>query len=123
MHKADFREINKDQITRIAKEKKHNGCSLVVMTGYVDKEGKAVIAYSYDSKGAVETFKCIGENEVPSITDVYGTAAEWFEEEISELMDVTFTGLCKKGRLFLPEEFDGSGQILVAPMSELRKKI
>jgi hypothetical protein len=30
-------------------------------------------------------------------------------------------GLKKLGRLFLPDDFDGSGQILVLPISELKK--
>lgn len=122
MHKADFSDISKSMIPEIAKKMKGNGCSIVVITGYTDKEGKPVVAYSYDVDGEVKTYKCTGEWKVPSITDIYGTAAEWFEEEISELMGVEFEGLNKKGRLFLPEEFDGSGQIIVSPLSELRKK-
>lgn len=37
-------------------------------------------------------------------------------------MDIEFDGLNKGDRLFLPDDFDGSGQILVTPMEELRKK-
>lgn len=122
MHKADFRDITKEQIIKIAEEKKRNGCFLTVIVGYHDKDGKPVIAYSYDSNGDIETYKCSNENVLPSITPVYGAAAEWFEEEISELMEVKFEGLEKKDRLFLPEEFDGSGQIIVTPLSELREK-
>lgn len=122
MHKADFRDINKKQILSTAEEMKKKGCALVVISGYVDKEGKTCLAYSYDVGGAVVTYKCTGENSVPSITEVYGTAAEWFEEEISELMGVEFKGLKNCGRLFLPEEFDGSGQIIVSSLEELRKK-
>jgi len=122
MHKADFREIKKEEIISIAGQKKESGCPLVVIVGYMDKEGKPVIAYSYDVGGEIETYKCIGENKLPSITGIYGVAAEWFEEEIEELMEVEFEGLQRKGRLFLPDDFDGSGQIIVLPMSELTKK-
>lgn len=123
MHKADFKEMTGEQIVSVAKEKKDSGCTLVVIVGYYDKEGKPVITYSYDVNGAIETFCCRGESTLPTITGIYGLAAEMFEEEISELMEVKFEGLDKKGRLFLPEEFDGSGQILVTSMSELRKNI
>lgn len=122
MHRADFSDISKNMIPEIAKKMKGNGCSLVVIAGYADKEGKPVVAYSYDVDGEVKTYKCTGEWNVPSLTGIYGTAAEWFEEEISELMGMEFEGLNKTGRLFLPEEFDGSGQIIVSPLSELNKK-
>lgn len=121
MHKADFNDISREQIIETAKAKKEKGCSLAVIAGYTDKEGKPVIAYSYDDRGNIETYKCTNESSVKSITSVYGIAAEWFEEEISELMGIEFIGLEKKGRLFLPEEFDGSGQIIVSPLSELKK--
>lgn len=122
MHKADFNEIGKEQIIEIAREKKEKGCSLTVIVGYTDKEGEPVIAYSYDDNGSIQTYKCTNEKSVESITPVYETAAEWFEEEISELMGIEFAGLEKKDRLFLPEEFDGSGHIIVSSLSELRKK-
>mgnify|MGYP000953344726 CR=1 FL=1 len=122
MHKADFKEITTDDVVRIASGMKSKGCSIVTITGYVDKESRPVVAYSYDVNGNVETYSLRGENVIPSITGIYGIAAEWFEEEITELMKVDFDGLDNKGRLFLPEEFDGSGQILVTPMSELVNK-
>lgn len=122
MHKADFREITKDDVVRVASEMKSKGCSIVTIAGYVDKENKPVVAYSYDVNGNVVTYSLIGESVIPSITGIYGVAAEWFEEEITELMKVDFDGLNNKGRLFLPDEFDGSGQILVTPMSELVNK-
>ena len=38
------------------------------------------------------------------------------------MMNMKFDGLNRSGRLFLPEEFkDGEGQILVMPLSELKK--
>lgn len=122
MHDADFREINSEEVIGIAKEKKNSNCPLVVIIGYVDKDSKPVISYSYDVNGAIETYKCQNVTTIPSITGIYGTAAEWFEEEISEFMGTKFKGLENKGRLFLPEEFDGSGQIIVTPLSELRKR-
>jgi Ni,Fe-hydrogenase III component G len=121
VHKASFKEIQKDDVVSLARDMKSKGCPLVVITGNADKEGNPIVSYSYDVNGAVETFSVKDQKFIPSITGIYGTAAEWFEEEIAELMDVGFDGLDKKGRLFLPEEFDGSGQILVSPLSELVK--
>jgi Ni,Fe-hydrogenase III component G len=121
MHRADFKEIRKEEIVDVSRRMKEKGCPIVVIAGYVDKEERPVIAYSYDVDGNIETYSCIGESTLPSITPIYGAASQWFEEEITELMQVEFDGLEKKGRLFLPEEFDGSGQIIVTPMSELRK--
>ena len=38
------------------------------------------------------------------------------------MMHMSFNGLNRSGRLFLPEEFtDGEGQILVMPLDELKK--
>lgn len=122
MHASDFRDIEKDNILSVAKEMKEKGCPLVVIIGYIDKEGKPVIEYSFDDSGNIITYRCFNEYKLPSITSIYKTAAEWFEEEISEFMGVEFEGLEKKGRLFLPEEFDGSGRILVSSLSELRKR-
>ena len=121
MHGADFKEIKKDKIIEIARDKKQKKCPLIVIVGFVDKEGKPTVSYSFDVHGAVETYTYKDGGVIPSITSVYGVAAEWFEEEISEFMGVEFEGLQKKGRLFLPEEFDGSGQIFVSSMSELKK--
>lgn len=121
MHKANFVAIKNEEVVKTAEAMKSNGNSLVVITGYVEKDGQPVICYSYDSGGNIETYKVTGESSIPSITGVYGVAAEWFEEEIEELMEVEFKGLERKGRLFLPDEFDGSGQIIVSPMSELKK--
>lgn len=121
MHKADFKEIRNDEVVKIAEKMKMEKYQLTVITGYADKEGKPVISYSYDVGGNIQTYKLTGDETIPSITGVYGAAAEWFEEEIAELMGIEFEGLDKKDRLFLPEEFDGSGQIIVSSLSELAK--
>lgn len=120
MHGADFREISSNEVLKIAKEKKQKEYPLVVITSFMDKDDKPVVCYSYDVDGAIQTYKCIGESALPSIVDIYGVAAQWFEEEINEFMGVEFKGHKIERRLFLPDEFDGSGQILVKPMSELR---
>ena len=64
----------------------------------------------------------VGETTLPSIGEIYDTAATWPERELNELFGVTFEGLDMSKRLFLPEdmlETEGKGQIMVTPLSEL----
>ena len=63
--------------------------------------------------------------KVPSISEIYDTAASWPERELNELMGIEFEGLDVSQRLFLPEdmlETQGKGQILVMPLKELVDK-
>ena len=62
---------------------------------------------------------------LPSIGDIYDTAATWPERELNELFAVEFEGLDTSKRLFLPEdmlETQGRGQIMVMPLKELVEK-
>jgi NADH:ubiquinone oxidoreductase subunit C len=64
-----------------------------------------------------------GERELPTISDIFSTAAQWPEREIMELMDITFDGVDTSQRLFMPNNLlEGQGQILVTPLDELNKK-
>ena len=63
--------------------------------------------------------------EVPSVGEIYDTAATWPERELNELFGITFEGLDVSQRLFLPEdmlETQGKGQIMVTPLKELVEK-
>lgn len=122
MHKTDITYINKDEIVNMAGEMINQKRRLVIMNGYVNKEGENVIAYNFDIGGDIKTFICKGEKVFPTITHIYKGSAQWCEEEICEVMDVDFEGLEKGDRLFLPDDFDGSGQILVTPIEELRNR-
>ena len=86
------------------------------------KEGRS---YDYAVDPAVESYHVIGEMKVPSISEIYDTAASWPERELNELMGIEFEGLDVSKRLFLPEdmlETQGKGQILVMPLKELVDK-
>ncbi|KAJ53360.1 Ni,Fe-hydrogenase III component G [Clostridium tetanomorphum] len=122
MHKSDITYVSKDEIIKMAENMLNEKRRLVIMNGYVDKEGNNVIAYNFDIDGNLKTFICKGEKVLPTITHIYKGSAQWCEEDICEVMDIEFDGLNKGDRLFLPDDFDGSGQILVTPMEELRKK-
>lgn len=115
-------ELKKDELLKFAKEMIERKHRLVIMNGYVDTEGKNVIAYNFDVNGKLTTYTLRGESTVPSITGIYGGAAQWCEEEICEMLPIKFEGLEKFDRLFLPEEFNGKGQILVMPINELKKR-
>ena len=92
---------------------------------FLDKDGQIDISYDYAVDPAIESYHVVGEMKVPSIGDIYDTAATWPEREINEIFGVEFEGLDVSKRLFLPEdmlETQGKGQIMVMPLSELREK-
>lgn len=123
MHKFDSEFVTKEELLSVVQKMLEEKRRLVIMNGYVDKEGNNVVAYNFDIDGDIKTYLCKGYSSIPSITPIYGGSAQWCEEEITEMMPIEFEGLAKSGRLFLPEEFDGSGQILVMPLSELKKAV
>ena len=114
--------ITKDEVVSTAKKMREEGRLLVIIHGYMDKEGIPVVAYEYDDGHNSLSYEVRGEAVLPSISDIYDVAAGWAEREINELMDVSFEGLDCSQRLFLPDNLlDGKGQILVTPIEELRK--
>jgi hypothetical protein len=121
MHKFDGSYISREELIPTAQKMLEEKRRLVIMNGYVDKEGNNVVAYNFDVDGDIRTYLCKGYSELPTLTTVYGGSAQWCEEEICEMMPIQFDGLEKSGRLFLPDDFDGSGQILVLPLAELKK--
>ncbi|MFD3157454.1 NADH-quinone oxidoreductase subunit C [Haloimpatiens sp. FM7330] len=121
MKKPKIIQISKDEIIPLAQKMLEEKRRLVIMNGYVDKEGNNIIVYNYEIDDRLVTYMCKGEKKLPSITHIYGGSAQWCEEEICEMMPIDFEGLKKGDRLFLPDDFDGSGQILVVPLNELKK--
>ena len=118
-------DIQKDQIVPIAERMRKNGVWLTMIHAFVTKEGQIEVCYDYQVEPNIESYHVVGETELPSISDIYDAAAEWPEHEINELFGVSFEGLDVSKRLFLPEdllETQGKGQIMVTPLSELRKK-
>jgi len=114
--------ITKDQIVPIAERMKKAGHFLVMIHGFLNKDGQLDVAWDYAVDPDVESYHVIGETSLPSIGDIYDTAATWPERELNELFGVTFEGLDTSKRLFLPEdmlETEGRGQIMVTPLSEL----
>lgn len=117
--------IGKDQIVPIAESMRKRGIYLVMIHAFVNKEGQIDLSYEYAVDPDIESYHVIGETSVPSIGDIYDTAATWPERELNELLGIEFEGLDTSKRLFLPEdllETQGKGQILVTPLSELRDK-
>ena len=118
-------DITKDEIVPIAEKMRKEGVFLIMIHAFFNKEGKVDISYDYEVKPDIVSYHVVGENVVPSIGDIYDTAATWPERELNELMGIEFEGLDTSKRLFLPQEMletQGKGQILVMPLKELREK-
>lgn len=118
-------DIGKDQIVPVAERMRKAGNYLVMVHAFLDKNGQIDISYDYAVDPAIESYHVVGEMKVPSIGDIYDTAATWPEREINEIFGVEFEGLDVSKRLFLPDdmlETQGKGQIMVMPLSELREK-
>ena len=111
MNKITIEEINKEEIISKVKDVREKQGRLVAINGYVDK----------DKNNFRKHYHIKGETILPTVTNIY-KGAQWFEEEIQEMMPLKFEGLIFSGRLFLPEEFkEGEGQILIMPLNELKK--
>lgn len=116
-------DISREEVVPTAEKMKAQGKRLVMIHGYIDKEGKNVISYGYEVGHGVEAYYVVGESSIPSIASIYCEAASWPEREINELMGVEFEGLDTTQRMFMPEGMlDEKGQIVVTPLSELRQK-
>lgn len=116
-------DIKKEDVVPLAQRMKDAGYRLLIVQGYVDKEGKNVVCYQYEVGNTIESYKVVGEEVLPSISHIYDLSAAWPEEELYELMGMKFEGLNMRGRLFLPDTMlEGQGHIIVTPLNELKKK-
>ena len=114
-------KISKSDIVSIAEKMKKQGHRLLMIHGHVDKEEKTVVTYQYLVNETTESYCVVGEKLLPTISHIYDLSAAWPEEELFELLGITFEGLNMRGRLFLPDTMmEGKGQIIVTPLSELR---
>ena len=114
-------EISKENLLTIVKNIRDKGGRLVAINGYVNKEKTNIVVYTLEYDDVREQYRIIGEDRIPTLTNIY-KGAQWFEEERQEMMPVKFDGLEFSGRLFLPEEFkNGEGQILIMTLEELKK--
>ena len=118
-------DIGKDQIVPVAERMRKAGNDLVMIHAFIDKEGRMDISWDYAVDPAIESYHVVGEMKVPSVGEIYDTAATWPERELNELFGIEFEGLDVSKRLFLPEdmlETQGKGQIMVTPLKELVEK-
>lgn len=121
MGKITVEEIQKKDIILKVQEVRDKGGRLVAINGYVDKEKNNVVVYTLEYDDVRKHYHVKGEKSLPTVTNIY-KGAQWFEEEIQEVMPLKFEGLVFSERLFLPEEFkEGEGQILIMPLNELKK--
>ncbi len=118
-------EITPEEIVPLAEKKRKAGVMLVMIHAYVQKDGQLNVSWDYECEKGIESYHVVGVKTLPSLVEIYSTAAEWAEREINELTGIEFVGLDVSKRLFLPEdmlETQGKGQILVTPLSELVEK-
>lgn len=118
-------DISKDEIVPTAERMRRDGRYLVMIHGFINKEGQMDVSYDYAVDPVIESYHVVGETALPSVAPVYDTAAEWPERELNELFGIEFEGLDVSKRLFLPEdmlETQGKGQIMVTPLKELVEK-
>lgn len=118
-------DISKDQIVPVAERMRKAGRYLIMVHAFLNKNGQIDISYDYAVDPDTESYHVVGEMKVPSIGEIYETAATWPERELNEIFGIEFEGLDMSKRLFLPEdmlETQGKGQIMVTPLSELREK-
>lgn len=118
-------DIGKDEIVPVAERMRKAGNYLVMVHAFINKEGKMDVSWDYAVDPAVESYHVVGETKLPSIGEIYDTAAIWPERELNELFGIEFEGLDVSKRLFLPEdmlETQGKGQIMVMPLKELVEK-
>ena len=121
MNKITIEEINKEEIISKVKDVREKQGRLVAINGYVDKDKNNIVVYTLEYDNFRKHYHINGETILPTVTNIY-KGAQWFEEEIQEMMPLKFEGLIFSGRLFLPEEFkEGEGQILIMPLNELKK--
>ena len=114
-------EIEKGEIIGKVQEVWNKEGRLVAVNGYVNSGKNNVVVYTLEYDNIRMHYQVKNESVLPTITTIY-KGAQWFEEEIEEVMPLKFEGLEASGRLFLPEEFkEGAGQILVMPLDELKK--
>ena len=118
-------DISKDQIVPIAERMRKQNVYLVMIHAFLNKDGQMDVSWDYAVEPAIESYHVVGETVLPSIGEIYDTAATWPERELNELFGIEFEGLDMSQRLFLPEdllETQGRGQIMVTPLSELVEK-
>ena len=118
-------DISKDQVVPVAERMRKEGRYLVMIHGFINNDGQMDVSYDYAVDPAIESYHVVGEMKVPSVGEIYDTAATWPERELNELFGIEFEGLDVSKRLFLPEdmlETQGKGQIMVTPLKELVEK-
>lgn len=103
MQKYKRIDISKDQIVPVAERMRKAGVYLVMIHAFIDKEGRIDISWDYAVDPAIESYHVVGEMKVPSVGEIYDTAATWPERELNELAlssrDWTFPSVCSCRRI------------------------
>ena len=68
-------DIDKDQIVPLAERMRRQGRQLVMIHGFIDKNGQMDISYDYAVEPVIESYHVVGPTVLPSIGEIYDTAA------------------------------------------------
>ena len=71
----------------IAEKMKKAGNFLVMIHGFINKEGQFDVSYDYAVDPVIESYHVVGESKLPSIGEIFDTAATWPELELYELSE------------------------------------
>ena len=64
-------DITKDEIVPIAERMRKKEVYLVMIHGFLDKEGRPDISYEYAVGSVLESYHVVGETVLPSISGIY----------------------------------------------------
>ena len=90
MQENKVTQITRDEIVPLAERMKKAGRYLVMIHGYLNKDGQPVVSWDYSVPPAIERYQVVGETKLPSISELYDTAASWPERELNELFGIEF---------------------------------
>ena len=63
-------EITKDEIVPLARQKRSEGVFLIMIHGFLDKDGRPDISYEFANGPDVDSYHIVGETTVPSISSM-----------------------------------------------------
>ena len=70
MQENKVTQITRDEVVPLAERMKKAGRYLVMIHGWLDKDGQPVVSWDYSVPPAVECYRVVGETKLPSIGEI-----------------------------------------------------
>ena len=70
MQENKVTQITKDQVVPVAERMKKAGRYLVMIHGWLDKDGQLVVSWDYSVPPAIEKYQVIGEMKLPTNSEI-----------------------------------------------------